>query len=146
MRFVSLLPAMALVLASLSFASLSSGLAQTAVPEVSPPEAPDAPAVSQAAPKAKAAMAAQKNATEVVVSNARTVALTGLSINNGEGKAITTLKKPLEPGKKISLKLAAKAGCTFVVNASFADEAEFEETQVDLCADKNLRFKEGAGD
>ena len=83
---------------------------------------------------------AAKNATEIVLTNARQANVTGVSVTNAEGKAVAALKKPLAPGKKISLKLAKNAGCTVSVNASFSDDAEFDQTDVDLCADKNVRF------
>jgi hypothetical protein len=84
--------------------------------------------------------AVPKNASEAIVTNARTVAVTGLEITTSKGEKVGTLKKALEPGKKISFRFRPRNGCIFTVNASFADESEFDATEVDLCTDKNIRF------
>lgn len=82
-----------------------------------------------------------KNATEAVFTNARTGAVvTGATLTSAQGKAAGGLKTPLEPGKKISVRLPKNAGCVFALNASFSDDAEFEQTEINLCADKNVRF------
>lgn len=94
------------------------------------------PALAQQAPKAKPL---PKNATELVLTNARTATLTGFELSR-DGKKFAAIRKPLEAGKKVTIKLPKKAGCEFVVNAAFSDEAEFEETQVNLCADKTVRL------
>lgn len=100
-----------------------------------------APAPARAARAAKKKVAA-KNATEIVIVNGRTAVVTGVSVTSTTGKAAATLKKPLEPGKKIALKLAKGAGCTFAINASFSDDAEFDQSEVNLCLDKTVRFTE----
>ncbi|MGL5448032.1 MAG: hypothetical protein ACRDBL_12050, partial [Rhabdaerophilum sp.] len=46
-----------------------------------------------------------KNASEAIVTNARTVAVTGLEITNSKGEKVGTLKRALEPGKKIAFKI-----------------------------------------
>lgn len=89
---------------------------------------------------ATAKKAPPKNASSAIVSNARTVALTGLTLTSAGGKNVATLKKPLAPGKKQSFKIAGKAGCLFSVNASFEDDAELEQSEVDLCLDSNIRL------
>ncbi|MGL5446661.1 MAG: hypothetical protein ACRDBL_05065, partial [Rhabdaerophilum sp.] len=61
-------------------------------------------------------------------------------ITNSKGEKVGTLKRALEPGKKIAFKIKPRNGCLFTVNAAFADEAEFDATEVDLCTDKNIRF------
>jgi hypothetical protein len=112
--------------------------------------APDAGATAEAAAKAGAAKAkrtakkkmAAKNAGEIVLVNARSAAVTGVSVTSAAGKSVGKLKKPLEPGKKLSIKLPKNSGCTFAINASFADDAEFDQADVDLCADKTVRFTE----
>lgn len=94
------------------------------------------PAMAQQAPRAKPL---PKNATELVLTNARPATVTGFELSR-EGKKFAAIKKPLEAGKKITIKLPKNAGCEFVVNVAFSDEAEFEETQVNLCADKTVRL------
>lgn len=97
------------------------------------------------APAAAAARTAQKklpkNATEIVLLNGRSGAVvTGVTVVNAAGKSVAGLKKPLEVGKKIAIRLPKNAGCTFAINASFSDDAEFGQTDVNLCADKTVRF------
>jgi hypothetical protein len=89
---------------------------------------------------ALAQRAAPKNASEAIVTNARSVAVTGLEITTTKGDRVGTLKAPLQPGKRISFKFRPRNGCLFTVNAAFADEAEFDQQEVDLCTDKNIRF------
>ncbi|MCZ8374940.1 MAG: hypothetical protein O9342_06155 [Beijerinckiaceae bacterium] len=100
----------------------------------------NAPAAAPAAPRT-AQRAVPKNAAEIVLANARSGAVvTGISVTSAAGKSVATLKKPLEPGKKITIKLPKNSGCTFAVNASFSDDAEFDQTDVNLCMDKTVRF------
>jgi protein-disulfide isomerase len=98
-----------------------------------------APAPAPAAPKAKPA---PKSAAQVVITNARTVKVLSVTIADAEGKVAAKLTKALDAGKTITLKLPPKAGCQFVINASFEDEAVFDETSLDLCADKIVKFTE----
>ena len=103
--------------------------------------APVAAAAAKAKARAKAkAKAPPKNATQAIISNAQASALTGMQISNAAGKVVAAIKKPVDPGKKSTLKLPAKAGCLFTVSAAFADGSEFDPTEVDLCVDKNIRF------
>lgn len=112
------------------------------------PATDDAPAAAPAAPAARpAARAARrkiapKNASEVVFLNSRSSAVTAINMTGKSGKPSSMLKAPLAPGKKITVKLRKNAGCTFTLDASFDDEAPFEPTQVDLCADKTVNFTE----
>ena len=89
---------------------------------------------------AQGARAVPKNASEAIVVNARTVAITGLEITTAKGEKVGTLKKALEPGKRISFKFRPRNGCVFTIAAAFADEVEFEPTEQDLCVDKTIRF------
>lgn len=89
---------------------------------------------------AEAQRAVPKNASEAIVTNARTVPVTGLEITNAKGEKVGTLKQALAPGKKITFKFKPRNGCLFTVNAAFGDEADFDATEVDLCVDKNIRF------
>lgn len=114
--------------------------AQSAPAEEATAQAAGAAAKAAGRAKAAAKKKAAKNATEIVITNARQTNVTGVSVTSAAGKAVATLKKPLAPGKKIALKLGKNAGCTFSINASFADDADFDQTDVDLCADKNVRF------
>ena len=108
-------------------------------------ESAAAPPPAAAAPAQRAQRAAQrklpKNAAEIVLANARSAAVvTGISVTSAAGKSVATLKKPLEAGKRITIKLPKNSGCTFSINASFSDDAEFDQTDVNLCADKTVRF------
>ncbi len=133
-------------LAGVSFALLALSFPAQAQQAPAPDE--EAPAAAPAAPAARpAARAARrkataKNATEVVFLNNRASAVTAINMTGQSGKPSSMLKAPLAPGKKISVKLRKNAGCTFTLDASFDDEAPFEPTQVDLCADKTVNFTE----
>ncbi len=98
--------------------------------------------VGLGAAEAQQRRAVPKNASEAIVTNARTVAVTGLEITTSKGEKVGTLKKALEPGKKITFKFRPRNGCIFTVNAAFADDSGFDPTEVDLCTDKNIRFVE----
>lgn len=89
---------------------------------------------------AQGSRAAPKNASEALVVNGRSVAVTGLEISSAKGEKVGTLKKALEPGKRISFKIRPRNGCVFTIAAAFADGAEFEPTEQDLCMDKTIRF------
>lgn len=122
-------------------ATLGLALALPAASAAQDATAPVAATAAKAKAKARAkAKATPKSATSAIVTNARTSAVTGLQITNSAGKVMGSIKKPLEAGKKITLTLPKKAGCLFTVNASFADDSEFDPSEVDLCVDKNVRF------
>lgn len=98
-------------------------------------------ALASASPAlAQRAKPVPKNASDAIVTNARTVAVTGLEITNSKGEKVATLKQVLAPGKKVTYKFRPRNGCVFTINASFADEADFDATEQDLCIDKNIRF------
>jgi hypothetical protein len=92
------------------------------------------------AAEAQQRRAVPKNASEAIVTNGRTVAVTGLEITTAKGDKVGTLQKALEPGKKITFRFRPRNGCIFTVNAAFADDSGFDPTEVDLCTDKNIRF------
>lgn len=126
-----------LAAAFLAFAALSTSVQAQQAP---------APGAEAAAPAAQRAVrtakkkAAAKNATEVVFLNARSGAVvTGATLTSAGGKT-AGLKQPLAPGKKVSVKLPKGAGCVFALNASFSDDGEFDQTEVNLCTDKTVRF------
>jgi hypothetical protein len=104
---------------------------------------PKAAPKQNAAPKAKAA---PKDATEALIINARSVALTGLTLSNSQGKPVATQKAKIAPGKRATLKLPKKAGCSFIVSVAFEDGAEFDEAELNLCTDKTIRLTEGASE
>ncbi len=89
---------------------------------------------------AQGSRAVPKNASEAIVVNARSVAVTGLEITSAKGEKVGTLKKAIEPGKRQVFKFRPRNGCVFTIAASFADDAEFEPTEQDLCVDKTIRF------
>jgi hypothetical protein len=114
--------------------------------QVSAPEAAATPVAAKAkkAVRKKVAnrKAATKNAAEVIFVNKRASAVTEIRMTGKSGKASSMLKAPLAPGKKVTVRLRKNAGCTFSLDASFDDEAPFEPTQIDLCADKTINFTE----
>ncbi|CAN1512617.1 hypothetical protein MCEMSEM23_00833 [Rhabdaerophilaceae bacterium] len=89
---------------------------------------------------AQRAQPVPKNATEAVVINARAVAVSALEITNSKGEKVGTLKTALAPGKRTTFKFRPRNGCVFTINANFADDAEFDTTEQDLCVDKVIRF------
>lgn len=115
------------------------------------PPSPAAAAPASQAPKAAPKVDPKKkqppsNASEAIIANARTVALTGLTLTNSSGKAVATQKAKVAPSKRATLKIPAKSGCIFVVSVAFEDGAEFDETEVNLCTDKLIRLTEGAAE
>ena len=93
-----------------------------------------------AAPKKKKAA---KIPTAVMVENRHGVDLVELSIAQAgaESKAIVTLKKPIPPGKTVSVPVKGLKSCLVSVAATFADQAD-SDSEVDVCADKLIRFIE----
>lgn len=125
----------------IAFVSALAGLTILAAPAWSQQAPPPATDQTAPAPKAKAKKkVVAKNASTLILVNNRGAAVTGLQVTSAAGKNVAKLKSALEPGKKITLTLAKGAGCAFAINAAFSDDAELEQTQVDLCADKTVRF------
>lgn len=94
---------------------------------------------------AAAAASAQSRASagsarEAVIVNARTSALSGLSLTGAAGQSVGGISKPVPPGQSVRIKLAKGAGCVLTVEASFDDETASDPAQVDVCADKTVRF------
>ncbi|WP_162820178.1 hypothetical protein [Microvirga calopogonii] len=88
---------------------------------------------------ATSAMAAPaKPASAVLVTNAREVAVTDVTVEAG-GKTVR-LAKPLAPKAKTTLKLPKMSGCTVTVAATFEDESTADLSEFDVCKDKNVRF------
>lgn len=129
-----------LALAAAALLSASApAFAQQAPAPAATEQAVAAPAKAKRAAKKKVAA---KNASEIVLVNGRGAVVTAVSVTSAAGKQVAALKKPLEAGKKISIKLPKGAGCTFAINASFSDDAEFDQSEVNLCTDKTVRFTE----
>lgn len=131
--------------AALLAVSLVSAATSASAQQAPAPGAATQPAAGAAKAKAKPVAkkkAPAKNASEIVLVNGRAAVVTGVSVTSAAGKAAATLKKPLEPGKKIAIKLPKNSGCAFSINASFSDDAEFDQSEVNLCADKTVRFTE----
>lgn len=126
-----------LAVAAAAFLAVSSPVFAQQAP--APEQAAAAPAKAKKAAKKKVAA---KNAGEIVLVNNRGAVVTAVSVTSAAGKQVAALKKPLEAGKKIAIKLPKGAGCTFAINASFSDDAEFDQSEVNLCTDKTVRFTE----
>ncbi len=90
---------------------------------------------------ATAAMAAPTKtnpASTVVITNAREVAATDISVDV-DGQTVR-LAKPLAPKAKATLKLPKMSGCVVAVAAAFEDESTAELPELDVCKDKTVRF------
>lgn len=135
----SFLPKGLLIAASCLMLGSAPVLAQSAedVEKVAPA------ATAKVKAKAKKAVAKGKNASEVVVLNARGDEIVAVTLTTAKGKTIAVVKKSLPAGKKHAMKLPGGSGCEFTVNARFADGTEFDPTPVNLCTDKTLRFTDG---
>lgn len=83
-----------------------------------------------------------KNATEVVITNARAAAVNGLALTNASGQSVGGISQPIAPGGKVRVRLQKNAGCELSVEASFDDEVVSGPTNIDACADKNINFKD----
>lgn len=77
-------------------------------------------------------------ASAVVITNAREVAATDISVEAG-GQTVR-LAKPLAPKAKATLKLPKMSGCVVAVAAAFEDESTAELPELDVCKDKTVRF------
>lgn len=137
----------------------------TTAPAAPPPVTPAAPASPPpvaAAPRAPAP-AAEPAATEeppaqpqrratprkprgpvparaLAVFNGSPIALTALDVSQ-DGRS-ARLKQPLAPGKRTRLVLPAFKSCEVTVRATFDGQAAGEPSQVDICKEKSLNFRE----
>ncbi len=96
--------------------------------------------VSFAAPKAKVA-SKQKIPSSIIVENKRSSDLTNFSVyeTGADDKAISSLKKPLTTGKKISLSLKGLKSCNVTLSGTFADDSD-ASGELDICAEKIIRL------
>jgi hypothetical protein len=88
---------------------------------------------------ASAQMEKMKPAGSVVVTNARAVPATSVSI--GAGTKTVSIAKPLAPNGRTTLRLPRMTGCMVSVAATFADESVVEE-EIDVCKENTVRFTE----
>lgn len=95
---------------------------------------------SFAASKPKMA-AKQKIPASIIVENKRLSDLTNFSIYEmgADDKALSALKKPLTPGKKIALSLKGLKSCNISLAGTFADESD-ASGEIDVCAEKIIRL------
>ncbi len=89
---------------------------------------------------AQGSRAVPKNASEAIVVNARSVAVTGLEITSAKGEKVGTLKKGDRARQAAGVQVPPAQWLRLHIAASFADDAEFEPTEQDLCVDKTIRF------
>lgn len=87
-----------------------------------------------------AALAQATASYTVKVSNGRAAAVSSLAFGpQGENPGANLLKKPLDPGKSISVVVKAKKGqCLFDVSGGFDDEVEIAGSGLNLCKDRTL--------
>jgi hypothetical protein len=86
----------------------------------------------------------QKAPKDVTITNARSEAVTGLTIqtNDAQPRVVATLSKALAPGKSVKIALKKPSGCSYNVLANFNDGAESEAEGLDLCKDGKIRLTE----
>jgi hypothetical protein len=91
-----------------------------------------------AAVAAQAAPAKPKPAAALLITNARAVPATEVTIEAGDQSV--KLAKPLAAKAKASLKLPKMSGCMVAVAATFADDSVVEFDEFDVCKEKTVRF------
>ena len=80
-------------------------------------------------------------ATEVIVVNARTDAVSQFTLTDPNGQAMAQLKNPLPGGKQARFRFRqGGAPCQLTVNATFGDGSSIDGETVDVCKDKTIRF------
>ncbi|MBV9078976.1 MAG: hypothetical protein JO048_16055 [Methylobacteriaceae bacterium] len=140
-RVLGLIGAVALLGLAAPDVRAQSLFTQPVAPDPAPAAAAPAAAPEAAPAKPKPRRVARPKgpvpARAVVVANASPGVLTGLEIA-GEGKS-ATLRKPLAPNARTTLKLPALRTCTVSVTPSF-EGAPGETSEVDICREKTLRF------
>jgi hypothetical protein len=97
-----------------------------------------ATALLLAATAAMAAPTKPNPASAVLITNAREVTVTDISVE-AAGQTVR-LAKPLAPKAKATLKLPKMSGCIVAVAATFEDESTAELPELDVCKDKTVRF------
>ena len=75
---------------------------------------------------------------EVVVTNSRSVGLVELTAALAGGADPVKIAGPLAAGKKAVAHVAHDKACIFDLHGSYADGAEIESTEVNLCKDKKI--------
>jgi hypothetical protein len=85
-----------------------------------------------------AAARSGKPASSLTITNARTVPVVDVTVRVGQGAV--TLKRPLAPGAKATLKLPKMSGCTVSIFALFEDEGVAEMEEFDTCRERTVRF------
>jgi len=120
-----------------------------AVAQVTPPAADAAGAVNMpgaaaapAKPVAKPKKPAGPPTVEVVVTNARKVALTTLLASISGAPESKKIAGPLAPGKKVVVHLVHDKECLFDLHGVFEDGADMDATAVELCKDKTINLTE----
>ena len=93
-------------------------------------------------PAAQAAMTAKKAAsgTVIVVTNARSVALTELDATPSGQFFPKAIARNIQPGKKASVNVATDKDCVFDLHGAYADGSSTDSKSVDLCKDKNVNL------
>jgi hypothetical protein len=90
------------------------------------------------ATSAMAAPTKPNQASAVLITNSREVAVTDIAVEAG-GQTVR-LAKPLAPKAKTTLKLPKMSGCIVTVAATFEDESTADLSEFDVCKDKTVRF------
>ena len=85
-----------------------------------------------------AAPSKPKPASTVLITNARGVPATRVSVGV-EGQS-ASLAKPLAPNTKATLKLPKVSGCTVAVAATFEDDSTADLPDLDICKDRTIHL------
>jgi hypothetical protein len=101
-----------------------------------------APAKPAAKPVVKPKKAAAPPTVDVVVTNARRVALTSLLASISGSPDVKKIAGPLAPGKKVVVHLTHDKGCLFDLHGLYEDGANTDATAVELCKDKVINLTE----
>ena len=134
----------AMIAAALAVAlAASGGRAQTADPLAPGAGAEGAKADAEPAPeKHKAARPhrAEGGALPVTVHNNRSVGMVELKVGAAGSNDLKKVVGPLAFGRKTVVHLKRVKDCLYDIHAQFADEADTDQTGVDLCKDKNINL------
>ena len=84
---------------------------------------------------------ASKIPAAVIIENARSVELRSMALAaaGAETKTIASIKKPIPPGKKVTLSVKGLKSCLVSVSGTFGDDGD-ADTETDICKDKLIRF------
>lgn len=102
-------------------------------------EAP-APAPASEKPKPAREHRPEGGLLAVMVHNDRSVGMVELKVGPAGSSDLKKVVGPLAFGRKTLVHLKRVKDCLYDIHAQFADEADTDQTSVDLCKDKNINL------